>query len=187
MAIPSPRRTSCALAVRGVRLALLACCFAGCSTSYTVRLTAAEVQQALGKKLPVSKSKLLITATVRALDVEFAEGFDRILLRPEVDVSVAGQRALSGRALAEGQIRYAPASGEFFLDQPQVKEVVIAGLPDAARPLAEELIARLGESYLDTMPVYRLRQSDFKQSLAKLVLKSVRVRHGRMEIVIGTP
>ena len=43
----------------------------------------------------------------------------------------------------------------------------------------------LGETYLATMPVYRLNQNDFKQSLAKLVLKSVKVRQGRLEIVLG--
>lgn len=167
---------------------VLACAFSsGCGVSYTIRLTAAELQQSLHRKLPASQSKLLVTATVRALDVEFMESGHRILLRPEVELGMAGQSVLRGRAVVAGQIRYAPETGEFFLDQPKIADVVIAGLPASLRPTAEELIARFAEGYLATAPVYRLKQVDFKQSLAKLVLKSVRTRNGWLEIMIGTP
>jgi Protein of unknown function (DUF1439) len=167
---------------------VLACAFsAGCGISYTIRLTAADLQQTLHRKLPVSKSKLLVTATVRSLDVELTENGDLILLRPEVDLGIAGQSALRGRAVVAGQLRYAPETGEFFFDQPKVTEVAIVGLPDSLRPAAEELVARCAEGYLASTPVYRLKQGDFQQSLAKLVLKSVRTRNGQLEIVIGTP
>jgi len=160
---------------------------AGCSVSYTISLTASEIQQSLQRKLPISKSKLLVTATVRALDVELMESDNRILLRPEVDVSLVGQSALRGRAVVAGQIRYAPETGEFFFDKPTVTEVAIEGLPSSLRMTAEEVIARCAETYLASAPVYRLKQNDFKQSLAKLVLKSVRTRNGYLEIVIGMP
>jgi hypothetical protein len=173
---------------RGMFLGVvLACALSGCGVSYTIGLTAAEVQQTLRRQLPVSQSKLLVTATVQALDVEFMESDNRILLRPEVDLSIAGQRALRGRAVIAGQIRYAPETGEFFFDQPHIADVAIEGLPESLRATAEEVIARCTEGYLASAPVYRLRQGDFKQSLAKMILKSVRTRNGRLEIVIGTP
>ncbi len=159
----------------------------GCGVTYTISLTASDLQQSLQRKLPISKSKLLVTATLRALDVEFMEDDNRILLRPEVDLSLVGQNLLRGRAVVAGQIRYAPESGEFFFDQPSVVELDIEGLPESLRPTAEEVIARCAEGTLATTPVYRLKQTDFKQSLAKVILKSVRIRHGRLEMVIGTP
>lgn len=165
---------------------MLACVFsAGCSLSYTIRLTASDIQQTLQRRLPVSKSKLLVTATVRTLDVELMESDNRILLRPEVDLSLVGQSALRGRAVVAGQIRYAPETGEFFFDRPTVAEMTIDGLPESLRPTVQEVIARCTEGYLAKEPVYRLKQSDFKQSLAKMVLKSVQTRDGRLEIVIG--
>jgi hypothetical protein len=157
----------------------------GCGASYTVRLSAADIEQSLARRLPVSKSRLMVAVSVRSVSVEFMVGEDRILLRPEVDVSIAGQTALVGRALVEGQLRYSPPTGEFFFDKPKVVDVAIRGLPESVRPVTEEVIAMLGETYLATMPVYRLNQNDFKQSLAKLVLKSVKVRQGRLEIVLG--
>ena len=172
---------------RSTALGVVCALFMGCSVSYTISLTASDIQQSLQRKLPISKSKLLVTATVRALDVEFMESDNRILLRPEVDLSLVGQSALRGRAVVAGQIRYAPETSEFFFDDPMVVEVAIEGLPASLRPTAEEIIARCAEGYLATTPVYRLRQSDFKQSLAKMILKSVRARNGRLEIVIGTP
>jgi len=175
-----PRRAPIAVILAGLL-------FAGCSIRHTILLTAADIQQSLHRKLPVSTSKLLVTATVRALDVEFAETGNRIFLSPEVELGVVGQTALRGRATVAGQIRYAPETGEFFFDQPQIASVAIEGLPESLRPAAEEVIARCAEGYLASAPVYRLKQSDFKQSLAKMVLKSVQTRNGRLEIVIGTP
>jgi len=159
----------------------------GCSIRYTISLTAADIRQTLQRKLPISKSKWLVTVTVRSLDVELMENDNRILLRPEVDLSLVGQTALRGRALVAGRIRYAPETGEFFFDQPLVAEFVINGLPESLRAPAQEVLARCAEGYLDAEPVYRLKQSDFKQSLAKLVLKSVQIHGGRLEIVIGAP
>jgi hypothetical protein len=158
----------------------------GCGASYTVNLSAADIEESLSRKLPVSRSKLMVTLTVRAVSVDFMLGEDRVLLRPQVDLSVAGQPALSGRALVEGQIRYAPGTGEFFFDKPRVADVSIQGLPESARPVAEELVAKLGETYLAAMPLYRLNQKDFKQSLAKLVLKSVKVHSGRLQVSLGS-
>ena len=167
---------------------VLACAFpGGCGVSYTVSLTAADLQQTLHRQLPVSKSKFLVTATVRALDVELMESGNLILLRPEVDLGIAGQSALRGRAVVAGQLRYAPDTGEFFFDHPTIVDVAIEGLPESLRPTAEEVIARCAEGYLAATPVYRLKQGDFKQSLAKMVLKSVRARNGRLDIVIGPP
>jgi len=183
-----PRAGECGNWLRRRGMFLLVCAFfSGCGVSYTITLTAADLQQTLHRKLPASQSKLLVTATVRALDVEFMESGHRILLRPEVELAMAGQSVLRGRALVAGQIRYAADTGEFFLDQPKVADVAIAGLPESLRTTAEEVIARFAEGYLATAPVYRLKQGDFKQSLAKLVLKSVRTRDGRLDIVIGTP
>jgi hypothetical protein len=165
---------------------MLACVLsAGCSLSYTITVTASDIQQTLQRKLPISKSKLLVTATVRTLEVEFLEAGNGILLRPEVDLSVVGRSALRGRAVLAGQIRYAPDTGEFFFDKATVTEVAIEGLPESLRAAAQEVIAKCAEGYLATAPVYRLKQSDFKQSLAKMVLKSVQTRYGRLEIVIG--
>jgi hypothetical protein len=166
-------------------LLLLACSIlGGCSTNYMIRFSSAEVQQALNRKLPISKSKFLLSATVQSVEVELTEGADRILLRPRVVVSIAGQKALGGQALVEGRIRYVPETAEFFFDG-KVVEATIAGLPQAMMPVAEEVVAKCGEAYLTTTPVYRLKQTDFKQSLARMLLKSVRVRAGRLEVMLG--
>jgi Protein of unknown function (DUF1439) len=181
------QRLSISCAWRASLLLLVCTSAAGCTASYTIRFTAAEIQQSLNRKLPISKSKFLVRVTVQSLEVELVQGPDRILLHPQVGLSIVGQSALSGRALVEGQIRYAPDSGEFFFDAPRVVEVTIVGIPESMRAIAEELIAKSGEAYLTTTPVYRLKQTDFKHSLARMLLKSVKVRDGQLQVVIGMP
>ncbi len=187
-------RDTCSLArmssFRTLRIShlVLACSLAAsCTASYTFRFTAAEIEQSLNRKLPVSKSKFLVRATVQSLEVGLSERPDRIVLRPQVEVSIAGQSALTGQALVEGQIRYAPDTGEFFFDAPKMVEVTVGGIPESMRQRAEDLIATCAEAYLTITPVYRLEQTDFKQSLARMLLKSVKVRDGQLQVVIGMP
>ncbi|MGD0835745.1 MAG: DUF1439 domain-containing protein [Polyangia bacterium] len=168
-------------------LVLVASGTAACSTTYTVNVSASQIRQAVERHLPVSKSKLLVTGTVRKVDIELAENADRIMVRPEVDLSLVGYPVLVGRAVVQGQIRYAPESGEFFLTMATVDEVAVEGLPGQVRPVVEQLIANIAEGYLAAVPLYRLSQTDFKQSLARLVLRSVRVHQGRLELVLGLP
>lgn len=176
------RRRSSSMVLLGVLIALLF--GASCGATYTVKLSASDIEQALARRLPVSTTKLFVTVALRAVSVEFMLDEDRVLVRPQVEVSVAGQTALSGHALIEGQIRYASGMGELFVDEPKVVDVAIPGLPAAIRSSTEEVIARIGESYLASTPVYRLNPDDFQQALTKLVLKSVKVRQGRLEIVL---
>jgi hypothetical protein len=159
---------------------------AGCSVSYTVRLTADDIQQFLRQKLPVTVSKFFVTATVTSVQVEFIESENGVVVRPDVEVSLVGHQLLRGYAIVSAQIRYAPPTGEFFLDGAKVVSIAVGGLPESSRHLVEEVASKCIEGYLGTQPIYRLKQSDFKQSLAKLVLKSVRTHNGRLEIVVGT-
>lgn len=167
---------------------LLAACLltSSCSVRYTVRLSADDVRRFLSERLPASASRLLVTATVRSVEVEFIESENGIVVRPDVDIAVVGQRVLQGYAIVAGQIRYEPAGGELFVDGADVIAVAIAGLPDGVRATAEEVVGRCIQGYLAKQPIYRLNQSDFKQSMAKLVLKSVRVQSGRLEVALGT-
>jgi len=169
----------------GVLACLLFLLFgASCGASYTIRLSSSDIEQAIARRLPISASKLLITATVRSVSVEFMVDEDRVLLGSRLDVAIAGQSVLSGRMLIEGQIRYTSGTGEIFLDDPTVVDVSIEGLPASVRPMAEEVVAKLALTDLAAMPLYRLNPDDFKQALTKLVLRSIKVRHGRLEIML---
>ena len=43
----------------------------------------------------------------------------------------------------------------------------------------------LAKRYMSDIPVYKLDQGDFKQNVAKLLLKSVTVEDGRIVVVVG--
>ena len=47
------------------------------------------------------------------------------------------------------------------------------------------IVDKVAQRYLSEVPVYQLKQEDFKQSLARYVLKSVQVREGKLVVVIG--
>jgi hypothetical protein len=168
-------------------VATLAAVFCGCGTRYSLVLGATDIRQALQHRLPASKSRLALTVVVSALDIELAEGADRIFFRPQIDASVAGQVLVHGDAVVDGRLRYAPETGELFLTGARVKDVRVAGLPPSLRPVLADALAGWAEGYLARTPILRLRQSDFKHALTRLVLKSVRVRGGGVEVTLGAP
>jgi len=88
----------------------------------------------------------------------------------------------TGQALVEGQIRYAPDTGEFFFDAPKMVEVTVGGIPESMRQRAEDLIATCAEAYLTITPVYRLEQTTSNSRWREMLLKSVKVRDGQLQV-----
>jgi hypothetical protein len=171
--------------------ALLAALLAvgGCSSdpTITVTVTAAELQRELSRKLPLTRTGRLVTVTVSSADVALAEGSDRIGLRAAATVQAPLVRPLSGTVQLDGKLRYAPEQGELWLDDVRVLDLGVAAIPVSLKPTVEELVGGLARSVLARTPVYRLKQESFKQSLAKLVLRDLRVRDGQVVATLGRP
>ena len=175
------------------RSGLLITCFViavlpslGCSSVYTVSMNAEEIQRRLQEKLPVERTKLLLKTTVTDVQVRLQEGSDRIRLRPSLVLEVPLLGALPGQVSVDARVRYAPDRGEFFLDDAVVTDLDVPRIPDSQRDRAQRLVAMVAQAYFATTPVYRLKQGNFKHALAKLIIKSVTVRDGRLLITMGT-
>jgi hypothetical protein len=160
---------------------------AACRTTFTLSLTAEEIQQKLDAKLPASKRKMHITATVEKVQVVLKEGADRIGARTTVrfDIPLAGE--VRGNAAVNGRVRYVPDEGAFYLDSPELSELDVAHIPESLRGPVQDVMGAAMQAYFAVAPVYRLKQSDFKQSLARLTLREVTVQSGKLLLTIGVP
>ena len=63
-------------------------------------------------------------------------------------------------------------------DDRNLTSILEQGTAFGSRPL-------MAQRYLSEVPVYRLKQEDFEQSLTRFALKSVQVREGKLVVVIG--
>ena len=172
-------------------LALLAAALAvgACSTdpTVTITMTAADLQREVARKLPLTRTGRLVTVTVQAAEVVLAEGSDRIGVRATSTVQLPLVRPLSGTVQLDGKLRYVPEQGELWLDDVRVVDLGVAAIPASLKPTVEELVGGIARGVLGHTPVYRLKQESFKQSLAKLVLRDVSVRDGKVVATLGRP
>jgi hypothetical protein len=161
----------------------------GCTRNptVTITLTAAELQEQVNRKLPLTRPGRLVTVTVQAAQVVLAEGSDRIGLRATATLALPAGRPLNGTVQFDGRIRYVPEPGELWLDDARVVELGLGALPGALKPTVEEVVGSVARGYLDRTPVYRLKPGNVKHSLARLVLRSAVVRSGKLVLTLGPP
>ena len=76
-------------------------------------------------------------------------------------------------------------SGEFVFTEGRVLAFELADIPKAYSRTIEQVGGKLVKAYLSDLTLYRLKQDNFKHSLAKLVLQSVAVENGEVAVEIG--
>ncbi|MGE0310963.1 MAG: DUF1439 domain-containing protein [Lautropia sp.] len=152
----------------------------------TIVLDAAQLTREAAAHFP-QRSCLLGAACVTLSD-------PRVVLRDADDrifVVASAMPEMPGAALPEGVVelagvpRYDAGRGAFFLDRASITRADFAGLPPAYARMASRIVGELLDDYLRSTPIHSLDERDARQSLAKLVLREVRVRDGRLELTIG--
>ena len=142
-------------------------------------------RQAAGH-FPIRRCALgLACVTLSDPVVRLPAGDERIHLTTRVSPELGGQALDPGEVEIAGKPRYEPARGAFFLDGARVVESRFPGLgQQRARTISDLASGLLAESLRDE-PLYVLDDGDAQQALARLVLREVRVRDGKLQLVVG--
>ena len=152
-----------------------------------IKITQEQIQKKLDLKFPISKRYLLLfELTLADPEVVLREGSDRVSFEVSAltNVLVNGED-LRGRAQVTAGVRYEPQDGALLLVDPDVETVVITLLPEEYEDEVIVVAGLAAREYLNDYEIYRLDQTDFKQALAKLVVKGVEVREGVLRIRLG--
>ena len=155
------------------------------SASRVISLSPSEVQAGIAEMFPQRRC-LLGLACVTLVDprVRLVDGDARIYLSAVAVPELGGDELRGGVVEARGVPRYEAASGAFYVDEPDVTRIEFPDLPASQAGIAAD-VARLllGEAMRE--PVWRLDERDGRQALAKLVLRGVEVRNGRLLLEVG--
>ena len=143
-----------------------------------------QLQEKVAAKFPLKKRKALIATTFSKPRVILAEGAERMGIALAIEVSAPGVK-YGGEIEADGEIHYRPRRGEFSVVNCRIRRLEVEDLPEKYQKLVHTLAEKVVELYLSDLPVYRLDQGNFKQSLAKLVLKSVNIENGQLVVIVG--
>lgn len=146
----------------------------------TIRLTASQLQTELDMKFPVEKNESVYR--IRYFEPAFSIDRDRndVTLAVSVEASALGSKPVQLRSEARGQVRYEPDKGDLYLDNPKVDVTSVSG-DGVLKDVAEGLLSKAVEEYLERLPLYHLKESD---SSSRHV-KAVRIEDGLLVIEFG--
>lgn len=151
----------------------------------TLTFTREDLQQRVAAKFPFDQKLLFITVTYNNPQVLLNDGSDRVGISLDANAKLAGDQLVKGHVAGDWQVRYEPAEGSFFFDDPKIDRFDIDGLPPSTQEQVARVAKPLIEEYLRRVPVYRLKPGDLRQDIARSVLKSVAVKQGKLFVVIG--
>jgi len=152
-----------------------------------VELTPREIQEKLEDAFPITEKYLMVfELTLADPEVGLTEGSDRIGfgLSAITNVRVDGED-VTGRAEMTAGLRYDSAKGALFLADPRVEALKLSMLPEKYENDVLAAANLAAKEFLKEHEIYSLDQADFKQAMAKLVLKDVVVSDGVLKMIFG--
>ena len=149
-------------------------------------VTAEQLTAELAVRFPQRRCVLaLACATLADPVVRLVDGDSRLFVSARVSPEFNEQALGTGTIEVAGKPRYEPASGAFFVDEPAVLRADFPGLSAAAVEQAALLSRDVVRDYQRRTPLTVLDESAAQQAMARLLLREVRVKDGRLLLVIG--
>jgi len=161
-------------------LALLPLLFGCKAFQKEVIISRDTIQNALDKQFPYDKSFVIARLTLSEPEVYFKNTNVGINLR------YAGnflEKSVNGKIDLNEHIRY--EKGKFYFDSLEIMELTMEEKEFSSEGKLKKSLLSLIRNYLECFPVYSLKQTNFKQSLAKLLLKDITIDGDNLMILIG--
>jgi hypothetical protein len=174
-----------------ITTALALCCLLwglGCKDGVLrkeVVFTASELQRKIEKQFPITRKSALAKVELDHPTVSLHKDTQRISLRVDMKIAPPLGKKYSGQMEFDSAVQYRPEQGAFFLIDSRVRHFQLDDVPKAYQNMVRGLANETLKHYLDELPIYTLDENDFKESLAKLVLKSVVMKEGNLVLEIG--
>jgi hypothetical protein len=156
---------------------------------YHVIVSQAQIDAALKEKFPISKTHLvIIQLTYSNPRLKLLPDSNRIEvgLDANVNIKMVGEaKPLSGSVLVTSGLTYNNETKQFFLSEPEIKQIAIQGVPQQYVDKVTDFASRLAREYLQEFPVYTLKATDTKKTAAKLLLKKIEIKNSEVDATLG--
>jgi hypothetical protein len=138
------------------------------------------IQSAIDKKFPFDRSMIVMRITLMEPKIYFKETNIGINLRYWGSYL---EKEIEGKIDLNGHIRY--EKGAFYMDSLQLVEATLNEKEFSSDGKFQKILVNLIKNYLECFPLYKLKQSDIKQNLARLLLRDISVDGDSLKIIIG--
>ena len=156
---------------------------------YDVIITQKQIDDALQKKFPVTKTHLLIFRIIYSnprLRLLPESNRIEVGLDAEVNIKILNEsKKLAGTVLVTSALAYRNETKQFFLSSPEINKLGIQGIPQQYLDKVTDFASNAAREYLQEFPVYTLTAKDTKTAAAKLLLKDVQVKSSEVHVTLG--
>ena len=162
-------------------LLLVAFIFAGCSNfKKVITIPQSTIQEALNKAFPFDKNAVIARIIFSDPEVYLKDpsiGMKMMYVGNFMEKEVQGDIDVNGHLVYR--------EGAFYLNGFQVVNFTVAEKEFSSDGRLKKVILKILQNYVDKYPIYKLKQADFKQSLARLLLKDVVIFNDELVVTIG--
>lgn len=163
--------------------ALLAVLLAtGCAN--TLHVTQQEIQQQIDSRLPAGTAPgMPVTLSLRSLQCDLlapheSVNSNNVALQAQVHFSVLGLIQMDSTAALQGRLVYSADRGAFYIEQPQLTALDLAGVAPRQQQQLKANLQQLLSSVLAVTPVYTLQDARAKNHIDRIeVQDSVMLVH----------
>lgn len=156
---------------------------------YVIRLSESDLQSKLEEKLPLTNTYLfIIQITLENPRVHLENGSTKVGAGLDVIFNITvgkNPRPLGGTIDVSGGVVYLEETGQFFLTEPVIENLIVQGVPSKYTKKVNTALSKALAEYYKTNPIYSLSSLDMKQTAAKLVLKNVIVENQELVVTLG--
>lgn len=138
------------------------------------------IQDTLEKKFPYDKSAIFARLTLSEPFSYFVDTCIGIKLKYR---GTFLDKEINGNLDLKGSIKY--EKGKFYLENFEIVELTMDEKEFDSKGKLQKIIFNMINNYFECFPVYTLKQTDFKQNIAKMLLKNITVNGDSLCVLIG--
>ena len=149
----------------------------------TLDFSAQQIQDAIAPKFPAENCPTPITCIkLQNPKITLADTSDRITLSFDTAVSLL-QQAVTGTAVVSAKPRYQATTGEIYLDDSRIENLVFKGVPPNITDAVTQYGSALAKQSLERTPIYSFKNAQ-ADKIAKMGIADVRVVNGKLRVAL---
>ncbi len=155
------------------------------SHGYTLEFTQPQLQEKISAMMPVTKKTMFATVIVDNAVLDLVPGVNQIALTANIKANGLAGLSASGMLKVQGTLKYNAKEGAFYLNNPKIIELNINEIPPQFHEQVKKLAQAALAKSLTRHPVYKLKDNNMKQQLAKTMLQSMEVKDQTLVVTLG--
>lgn len=154
------------------------------ANAYDMVVTEEQIQTTLNQRLPFSRQSQFMTLTIERADIDLQANGNRVGMVNDFILTTTIGLQSRGTITAEGDVRFDDAEDSFYIDNPQVIDVEIEGIPPVYRNSVIKLAQQTLAPAISGQPVYTLNDNG-QQKIAKMLLKEMNISDHQVVLVFS--